>query len=181
MNKILNLIMLILLITGCTTLEQKAYLDINGNYVREKYLVYDGERVEIRKDNSPLNFSLKNEVLPYIGQNESGEKYVGLEIRRLNNGVEELLKLMTVIVDGEKYNYYLLFERSNFIRLRNGVVVEELHIEVDEEILEKLSTAEEVKLKFTDFDSDTCTVVVGENRKISYRLIYEEYLKRKEA
>lgn len=179
MKKILNLIILLLLITGCTPLEPEEYLDVNGNYIKEKYLVYNGKRVEIRKERSPLNFFSKNEILPYLEQRESGDEYIGLEIRRLNSGIEEPLKLMTIIVDGEKYTYYLIFERSNFTSLVNGVVLEELHIEIEEKVLEKLSKAKEVKLKFTEYNSDTRTVVVSKDRKTSYKLIYDEYLKRK--
>lgn len=181
MGKILSVMMLIIVIAGCTGPQQREHLDAEGNYVKERYLVYDEDRVRVREGRSSVNLFSRDEILPYIEEGESGEKHIGMEIKRHNTGGKTSLKLMTIVADEEEYTYYLLFERSRVVRRGSGEIVEEFDIEVDEVVLERLSTARELKVKFTDYSGEKHTVVVDKNRRISYRLIYEEYIKRKGA
>ncbi len=181
MKKIFSVIILILVTAGCTGVSQKDYLDDQGSYVKERYLAYDENRVRVREERPLLNPFLKDEILPYIEEDQAGESRIGMEIKRHNTGGKTSLKLMTIIADEDEYTYYLLFERSRLVKKESGEIVEEFDIEVDERVLEVLSTARDLKVKFTDYSGEKHTVVVGRNRKISYRLIYEEYTKRKGA
>ena len=181
MKKIFSLIILILGIAGCTGASQREHLDAEGNYVKEKYLSYDEDRIRVREKSSSLAPFSRDEILPYIEEGESGENYIGMEIKRHNTVGKTTLKLMTIIADDEEYTYYLLFERSRLVKRESGEIVEEFDIEVDESVLERLSTARDLRVKFTNYNGEKRTVVVDRSRRISYRLIYEEYIKRKGA
>ncbi len=181
MKNLFGAIILLLVITGCSGTQQREYLDAEGNYAKERYLAYEDDRVRVREGGASLKIFSRDEVLPYIVEEESGENYIGLEIKRHKIGGKSSLKLMTIMADEDEYTYYLLFERSRIVRRESGEVVEEFDIEIDEDLLERLSSAREVRVKFTDYKGERNTVVVDTNRRISYRLIYEEYLKRKGA
>ena len=97
MKKFFSVIILILGITGCTGASQREYLDAEGNYVKEKYLSYDEDRIRVREKSSSLTPFSRDEVLPYIEEGESGENYIGMEIKRHNTVGKTTLKLMTII------------------------------------------------------------------------------------
>ncbi len=181
MKGIFGAIILLLVVTGCTGTQQREDLDGKGNYEKERYLTYEDDRVRVRGERSSLKIFSKDEVLPYIAEGESGENHIGLEIKRHKLGGKGSLKLMTIIADEDEYTYYLLFERSHIVKRDSGEVVEEFDIEIDERLLERLSSAREIRVKFTDYKGERNTVVVNKKRRISYRLIYEEYLKKKGA
>ena len=181
MKRMLSLVVLLLVFAGCTGTQEKEYLDADGSYVREKYLVYEEKKVKVRKESPSPNQHSKGEVLPYIGQDDSGKEYIGMEVRKFNYGGKASPKLMTIIADEEEYKYYLLFERSKLVKIESGGMIEEFDIEIDEEVLEKLSSANKLKIKFVDYNAGKGTIEVDKHRKVSYKLIYEEYIKRKGA